>query len=85
MEEENQLKFKNLQRQVEISLLFLSLKAEYKSLLSKVSHDLASPLSYLKFSSEILQSQISSNSQEDLIETGRVISSSTTLLSEQAN
>jgi len=85
LEEENQLKFKNLQRQVEISLLFLSLKAEYKSLLSKVSHDLASPLSYLKFSSEILQSQISSNSQEDLIETGRVISSSTTLLSEQAN
>ena len=85
MEEENQLIFKNLQRQVEISLLFLSLKAEYKSLLYKVSHDLASPLSYLKFSSEILQSQIGSNSQEDLIETGRVISSSTTILSEEAN
>ena len=85
MEEENQLIFKNLQRQVEILLLFLNLKAEYKSLLSKVSHDLASPLSYLKFSSEILQSQIGSNSQEDLIETGRVISSSTTILSEEAN
>jgi signal transduction histidine kinase len=85
LEEENQLIFKNLQRQVEITLLFLSLKAEYKSLLSKVSHDLASPLSYLKFSSEILESQIGSNSQEDLIETGRVISSSTTKLSEEAN
>jgi len=85
LEEENQLIFKNLQRQVEISLLFLSLNAEYKSLLYKVSHDLASPLSYLKFSSEILQSQIGSNNREDLIETGRVISSSTTKLSEEAN
>lgn len=84
MEEENQLIFKNLQRKVEMSLLFINLKAEYKSLLNKVSHDLASPLSYLKFSSEILQSQIGSNSQEDLIETGRIISSSTTLLSEEA-
>lgn len=84
MEEENQLILINLQRQVEMSLLFINLKAEYKSLLNKVSHDLASPLSYLKFSSEILQSQIGSNSQEDLIETGRIISSSTTLLSEEA-
>ncbi|AFU67245.1 hypothetical protein P700755_000189 [Psychroflexus torquis ATCC 700755] len=84
MEEENQLIFKNLQRQVEMSLLFINLKAEYKSLLNKVSHDLASPLSYLKFSSEILQSQIGSKNQEDLIETGRVISSSTTILSDQA-
>jgi signal transduction histidine kinase len=84
LEEENQLIFKNLQRKVEMSLLFINLKAEYKSLLNKVSHDLASPLSYLKFSSEILQSQIGSNSQEDLIETGRVISSSTTILSEEA-
>ena len=85
MEKGNQLIFKNLQQQVKMSLLFLRLKAEYKSLLYKVSHDLASPLSYLKFSSEILQSQIGSNSQDDLIETGRVISSSTSILSEQAN
>jgi signal transduction histidine kinase len=85
LEEKNQLIFKNLQQQVKMSLLFLRLKAEYKSLLYKVSHDLASPLSYLKFSSEILQSQIGSNSQDDLIETGRVISSSTSILSEQAN
>ena len=85
MDEENQLIFKNLQRQVEIILLYLSSKAEYKSLVFKVSHDLASPLVYLKFSSEILQSQIGSNSQEDLIETGRVISSSTIKLSEEAN
>jgi len=85
LDEENQLIFKNLQRQVEIILLYLSSKAEYKSLVSKVSHDLASPLVYLKFSSEILQSQIGSNSQEDLIETGRVISFSTIKLSEEAN
>jgi signal transduction histidine kinase len=86
LDEENQLIFKNLQRQVEIILLYLSSKAEYKSLVSKVSHDLASPLGYIKkFSSEILQSQIGSNSQEDLIETGRVISSSTIKLSEEAN
>ncbi|WP_051080726.1 hypothetical protein [Psychroflexus tropicus] len=74
-----------LEEKVELLLELNQLKKAYKSLVASVSHDLASPLSYLKFSTEILESQIDSDDNEDLRETSRVLGSSTSKLSHEAH
>lgn len=67
-----------------LKLEYLKLQDSFKKLISTVSHDLTSPLGYLKFSSEILNSQIDNSSDENLKETARVISSSTFKLAEES-
>lgn len=73
-----------MEDKVKLSLHYLRLKQNYKALLSEVSHDLASPLGYLKFSTDILVNQIDDAANEDLKETARVISSSTSKLTAEA-
>lgn len=63
---------------------YIRLQSDYKMLLSEVSHDISTPLNYLKLSTDILQSQIDPNADPDLKETVRVISSSTSKLNEEA-
>lgn len=73
-----------MEDKVKLSLQYLRLKQNYKALLSEVSHDLASPLGYLKFSTDILVNQIDDDANKDLKETARVISSSTSKLTSEA-
>jgi light-regulated signal transduction histidine kinase (bacteriophytochrome) len=73
-----------LELRAESQIKVLNVIEEYKSLIFKVSHDLTSPLGYLKFSTTILESQIKSNYDDNLKETSRVIASSTSKLSNES-
>jgi signal transduction histidine kinase len=79
------INFQHLEDKAGLLLEHLKLRQSFRTLLSDVSHDLASPLGYLKFSTEILLTQLGKKASEDLTETARVISSSTSKLSEEAN
>lgn len=76
--------FQHLEDKVTLILSRLKLQEDFKFLLSQVSHDLASPLGYLKFSANILMSQLESNANSDLKETANVVSASTSKLNEEA-
>ena len=74
----------HLELEARTQLKVFAIQQEYKTLLSSVSHDLTTPLAYLKFSSNILESQVKSNYNDELKETARVIASSTQKLSDES-
>lgn len=73
-----------LENYISLRISYLKIQDDYKSLVSTVSHDLTSPLGYLKFSTDILTSQLGDDVNDDIKETTRVIANSTFKLSEDA-
>lgn len=73
-----------LENYISLRISYLKIQDDYKSLVSTVSHDLTSPLGYLKFSTDILTSQLGDDVNDDIKETARVIANSTFKLSEDA-
>ena len=70
---------------VQSRLDYLQLHANFKSLIKNVNHDLASPLSYLENSLDILNSQLGHVTNEELNETVKVITNSTSKLKTDAH
>ena len=68
-----------------LRLDFLKLYADYKSFIKNVAHDLTSPLNYLENSIQILNLQLGDIKDEDLKETVRVITNSTSHLRKDAS
>jgi signal transduction histidine kinase len=81
---EQQNTLEQLENYIRLRLNYLKLQEDFKSFVSSVSHDLTSPLGYLKFSTDILTSQLGDDANEDIKETARVIANSTFKLSEDA-
>lgn len=82
---ENLKKLQNLEDYVALKVKYLKLQDDFKFLVSSVSHDLTSPLGYLKFSVEILNSQLDKSENKEWNETLNVITSSTSKLSDVSN
>lgn len=77
-------KIKHLEEHVILKLKLLKLQDDFKSLVSIVAHDITTPLGYLKFSTEILNSQLDEKADKNLKETARVITNSTSKLNKEA-
>lgn len=81
----NKDKLRLVEPQVLLRLNYLKLYADYKFFIKNVSHDLTSPLNYLENSIQILNLQLGDIKDEDLKETVRVITNSTSKLREDAS
>lgn len=81
----NKDKLKLFEPQVQLRLEYLKLYTDYKSFIKNVSHDLTSPLNYLENSIQILNLQLGDIKDEDLKETVRVITNSTSQLRKDAS
>jgi len=81
----NKDKLSLFEPQVLLRLEYLKLYADYKSFIKNVSHDLTSPLNYLENSIQILNLQLGDIKDEDLKETVRVITNSTSKLRKDAS
>lgn len=76
--------FSRLKLEAKNQLRVFAIEQEYKSLVASISHDITTPLGYLKFSSNILESQVKSNYDSEIKETARVIASSAIKLSKES-